>query len=420
MKWSSKLGQEILNLAHKLKEEGFKYKQISKIIEDRRGFKVNEESLRKAMKRNGKPGHDDPYFSATLEAYKEEAAAAEIDEEAEIEQAIIEAREKARKDRDERLLKKLLKERGRTELLIETFKECIQALPAVDIKPPEPVEIKPVKEEALLLFSDAQIGEEITLEETNGIGEYNIHIFKNRMKRLTDRVREIGKAQSLVHPIKTLNIAMLGDNVDGINIYRGQEHHLDLFVIDQVLIGCIEIAKSLIELLDTFEKIRITGIVGNHGRIGRKGENPSHINWDFLMYKFLEIMLQNYKHRIEWNIPISNWTIVEIMGNNFLYLHGDTIKAWNGLPYYGIDRADSRLTKMLSAHGRYYKYMCLGHHHNPADIDSPGGEKILNGTMVGGSTFSINTLHTSSRPSQWFFGVNEKGISWRYKILLDE
>jgi hypothetical protein len=135
----------------------------------------------------------------------------------------------------------------------------------------------------------------------------------------------------------------------------------------------------------------------------------------------IEVMLKHYEDRIEWVVPKSNWCIADICGHNFLLLHGDTIKGWNGLPYYGIDRADSRLKNMLASKGQYFRYMCLGHHHNPADIDSPSGEKILNGTMVGGSDFSINILHTSSRPSQWYFGVQpKKGITWRYKILLDE
>ncbi|WP_143089127.1 hypothetical protein [Paenibacillus sp. UNC496MF] len=434
-KWSTPQYQEILSYAYELKS-AFTYKELCEKIQTKFGEKVDHEVLRKYLKRYQSVAvaqlklqtaisEDQSNFRATVEAY-----AATVDEEAnaaitgdpdpDFKELMQAAKEKARKERDEKLLKKLIKERAQTELIIDTLRDSIATLPFVDIKQPTPVGTERAEEEALLLFSDAQIGEEITLAETNGIGEYNFAIFQARFDYLTKEVRRIAKRQGVDGKIKKLHFGMLGDNVDGINIYRGQEHHLDLFVTDQVLLGCQEIAKGLIEMLDQFETIEITGIVGNHGRIGRKGENPSHINWDYLMYRFLEIMLGNYKERIIFNIPISNWVIVDIMGNKFLFLHGDTIKGWNGLPYYGIDRADSRLTKMLSAHGKYYKYMCLGHHHNPADIDSPGGEKILNGTMVGGSTFSINTLHTSSRPSQWFFGVNEKGITWRHKILLDE
>ena len=345
----------------------------------------------------------------------------EENEENEIEEVIRQAKEKARRERDKRIMQKLLKERGATELIIEMFKEQIQAYEWMDIQPPEPVNIFPKTEEALLLFSDAQIGEHITLEETNGLGEYNIHIFKKRMDSLVKQIREFTYIHQLAHNIDTLNIFMLGDNVDGIGIYPGQVHYLDALVIDQMLIGSEKIAESLLKLLGTFKKIKITGIVGNHGRIGRKGENPSYVNFDYLLYKMLERLLINYKDRIEWHIPKSNWTLTHIGKVGFLLLHGDTVKAWNGIPYYGIDRADARLTKMLSAHGKTYQYLCMGHHHNPGDVDSANGEKILNGTMVGGSLFSINQLHTTSRPSQWFFGVDpEKGITWRYKILLDE
>lgn len=356
-----------------------------------------------------------------IEAMAAEPEEPEVDPEDENKRLINEAKEKARKAQEKKLVSKLLKERGATELIVETFENSIKAFEWKDIQPPEPINVTPEYEEALLLFSDAQIGEHITLEDTNGLGEYNIGIFQERMDRLVSEMRELTKIQSYARDISVLNIFMLGDNVDGIGIYRGQEHHLDALVVEQLLIGAEKIAESLIKLLGTFKTIKITGIVGNHGRIGRKGENPSHVNFDYLLYKMLEKLLSNYNDRIIWTIPKSNWHLTEVNGQDFLLLHGETIKGWNGIPYYGIDRADSRFTKMLSGFGKSYRYLCLGHHHNPGDVDSPNGEKILNGTMVGGSLFSINMLHTSSRPSQWFFGIHKKkGITWRHKIILDQ
>ncbi|WP_067923703.1 hypothetical protein [Alicyclobacillus shizuokensis] len=405
--WTSEEGRRALQKAIELREDGLSYNQVATIINSSFDARVTGEAVRRALHRHGH--------------LLEPSLNPEEDDEEAIRRMIEDAKEKAREERDKKLVSQLLRERGRTELILETFRNCIEAFPKVKLQPPKPVALRKDPEEALLLFSDAQIGEKITLEETNGLGAYNIDIFQHRMRHLTNEVRRIAREQSLAHPIRKLNIAMLGDNVDGINVYRGQVHHLDVMIVDQFLIGTWEIAKSLVALLDTFDEIEIWGIVGNHGRIGKKGENPSHINWDYIMYKIMKRLLdENYGDRIKWNIPVSNWTLAEINGHNFLFLHGDTIKGWNGLPYYGIDRADSRLTKMLAAHGRFFRYLCLGHHHNPAEIDSPGGEKILNGTMVGGSEFSINQLHTSSLPSQWFFGVSqEQGITWRHKILLN-
>jgi hypothetical protein len=426
--WRSDDGLKGLKILIKRRKEGKTYQEIADEINQTLSLHVTSESLRHAYRRHYQ-WYINEYQSKEILEMNEQLKQAEttsieeeIDIEKEAEETIQKAKEEARKERDRRILQKLLKERAATELIIDMFKEQIKAFEWMNINPPEPVNIIPKTEEALLLFSDAQIGENITLEDTNGIGEYNIHIFKERMDRLVKDIRELTYIHQLAHRIDTLNIFMLGDNVDGIGIYPGQVHHLDALVIDQMLIGSEKIAESLLKLLGTFKKIKITGIVGNHGRIGRKGENPSYVNFDYLLYKMLERLLINYKDRIEWHIPKSNWTLTNIGNAGFLLLHGDTIKAWNGIPYYGIDRADARLTKMLAAFGKTYQYLCLGHHHNPGDVDSPNGEKILNGTMVGGSSFSINQLHTTSRPSQWFFGVDpEKGrITWRYKILLDE
>ncbi|CDQ41752.1 metallophosphoesterase family protein [Virgibacillus salexigens] len=427
--WSSAEGKKATAFILSQHRAKVKYKDIANEVNEKFDLPkpVTYENIRYICKRkksivdkkNTKTAKTDAELVEIYEKIDEEEA--KQNEKEEQEQAIKKAKEDARKRKDKQLLSKLLKERGTTELIIETFEETIKAFEWIDIKPPKPIKgTKDNVEEAILLFSDAQIGEHISEEDTQGFGEYNINIFKERMDKLVRQVRENVASHRLSKNIQTLNLFMLGDNVDGIGIYRGQEHHLDALVVEQLLVGAEKIAESIIHLLGTFEKINITGIVGNHGRIGRKGENPSHVNYDFLLYKMLEKMLQNYKERIEWTIPKSNWILKDVLGNGFLLLHGDTIKGWNGIPYYGIDRADSRLTKMLQSQGKTYKYLCLGHHHNPGDVDSPNGEKILNGTMVGGSSFSINQLHTTSRPSQWFFGINkEAGITWRYKLLLD-
>jgi hypothetical protein len=144
-------------------------------------------------------------------------------------------------------------------MIVETIRECISSFPKPKEVKGKPVKHVKEKEEALLLFSDAQIGEEIKLEDTNGFGEYNINIFKARMKYLTNEIRKIAECQST--NINHLNIFMLGDKVDGLGIYRGQDHHLDVLVVDQVLIAAEEIGRSLIECLDSFDTIKIWGIV---------------------------------------------------------------------------------------------------------------------------------------------------------------
>lgn len=410
MEWGSNEGKSLLFEIIKRRNQQQTYQEIALWLKKEHQMEFKADTIRSAIRRNENKLTD---FEQGITALASESV-----NETDLDDVIESAKEKARVSKEKQLLQRLLKERGQTELMLDMVRSCIESYPRVKEIRFLPLSDKKNEEEAILLFSDAQIGEEIKLEETNGFGEYNIGIFKKRLAYLIEQVRLIGEKQ--LDGIKVLNIFMLGDNVDGLGIYRGQEFHLDILVVDQLIIGAHSLCEQLIHLLLTYDKIKIWGIVGNHGRVGKKGEYPTTVNWDYALYKMLEMLLENYKDRIEWVIPKSNWTIANVKDHNFLLLHGDTIKGWNGLPYYGIDRADSRLTKMLAAHGKSFRYLCLGHHHNPADIDSPNGEKILNGTMVGGSDFSINLLHTSSRPSQWFLGVNDSGITWRYKIYLDE
>jgi hypothetical protein len=128
--------------------------------------------------------------------------------------------------------------------------------------------------------------------------------------------------------------------------------------------------------------------------------------------------LQNEK-RIKFYIPKAWWIIANVRGWDFLLLHGEDIKAWNGIPYYGVDRADARYTLLLQTINKSYHYMCCAHHHSHAEIDRPVGEKLINGAWPGGSMYSYKSLNTSSVPSQLFFGVHErKGITWRYKLTM--
>lgn len=400
MDWTSAEGVDLLHIADRMRDEGATFAEIAEALSREAGESIHPEQLRGAYRR---------YLDRKMES--------ETDYQETIDAAKRELQEKHQK----RLQKKLLQERAAVELILDVFRESVAALPRLDIHPPKPASGVFDDEEALLLLSDMQIGERVSREETNGLGAYDIDIFRERMQTLSHSVRKILEIHRRAYSVRRLNIFDLGDNVEGISIFRGQVHHLDVRMADQFLVGAQEIAKFIVDMLSVVEEIEFTGIIGNHGRMGKKDEHHAMDNWDYLLYRTLQLLLANYADRITWNIPTSNWTLQTVNGQKFLLLHGDTVKSWNGIPYYGIDRADARFTAMLAAHGESYRYMCLGHHHNPSDVDSPGGEKIMNGTFVGGSDFSINKLHTSSRPSQWLFGVHHrKGLSWRYKIYLDE
>ena len=77
--------------------------------------------------------------------------------------------------------------------------------------------------------------------------------------------------------------------------------------------------------------------------------------------------------------------------------HNDTVNAWNGIPYYGLERRARRLSDM---YGMPIHYKLGGHFHETSSL---ADEIFINGTMVGGSDLSINKMSKTSIPSQKIF-----------------
>lgn len=318
------------------------------------------------------------------------------------------------------LLNKLIKERAATDIIVD---KCIQA---INIQPF--IEIKPInfyikneykEQEVVLEISDIQAGTYIDKETTGGLNEYNRDILKKQFKKLFESLSSIITREKKVTPIHKMNQHWLGDFVEGIDIFVGQAQHVDQDLYDQMFGLADLLTEFILKCLHLFDKIEISSVGGNHGRIGRKGENPHYVNWDLIVAKYVEAKLENYK-QVKFNIPKSWWYLDTIQGHNFLLLHGDDIKAWNGIPYYGIDRADAKWTQLLGSKGLTFEYMELAHFHSPSELSRVKGEKIINGCWPGGSIFSLKSLVTSGRPRQNMFFVHpEQGKAASYPIWLE-
>lgn len=337
------------------------------------------------------------------------------------EKIISDATEAVKERAKERLLAELMQERVKTDILAEKIVGAVAAVPAnPNIEPPPPSKGPFDPEEAVLLVSDVQGGQVTTLEETGGLGEYNLEIFHERLKQLERSVSRITQIHRMAYEIPKLNMWFLGDIVENETIYQGQAHEIEQCVINQMFTMADAFVAFIIRLLAVFPRVEVHAVAGNHGRIGKKGEAKHYVNWDYLLYKFMEARTAEYRDRLTWYIPKAWFDLVDVQGWNFLLLHGEDIKSWNSIPYYGIDRADARWTKLLQRRGEMYHYLVMGHFHSQAQLDNVLGEKIVNGAWPGMSMFSLKKLQIANRPSQLFFGVHpNKGKTWTYKLSLD-
>ncbi len=314
----------------------------------------------------------------------------------------------------------LKKRRTLFEIIGENILRAVQSFPPPKSPPTEKLLFskKHESEEMVLMFSDSQIGQLVDQQESGGLGAFNIDIFLERLEFLKVSLKKIFEIHLDNTPYPVFNIFFLGDIVEGSTIFPGQERQTDMYVIEQVMFAVDKIAEFVAWVAALYPwKVKCFCVVGNHGRVGKKGEQSPLNNFDTLVYAYVSEKLKNYPS-VEFHISKSWWMLVERMEHSFFLVHGDDIRAWMGIPYYGIERSESRYQKMIGRAGEGFHYFCCGHHHQEAAIKS---RIFVNGSWVGGSEFSIKTLQAAGAPTQLLFSVHPVfGVTWERNIQLQD
>ena len=301
---------------------------------------------------------------------------------------------------NKRLHKELDKQRNRNHIFISN---CMAEILKIDFKPvkiPKP-EKESHAEEFHLMKSDDQVGEKVDSEFVQGVSSYNIDSFIERMNRLTEKVILFRDQDKASLGLNKLVIYMLGDHVDGETIYKGQPFFIDAIAADQLMICFQTYVKCLLVLCEHFPEIEVFCVWGNHGRPGRKGENHPRTNYDFLLFRMLQETFALRQKNIKFYVSKSPTMLVQNGKFNFALNHFDSVPAWNGIPYYGLDRMARRLSDLYNVR---IHFKLGGHFHVPSNL---GDEILINGTMVGGSVLSVNKMWVTSRPSQKIFYFNK-------------
>ncbi|MCX6706141.1 MAG: metallophosphoesterase, partial [Candidatus Woesebacteria bacterium] len=313
-------------------------------------------------------------------------------------------------DKEKSVFKKLLKEKSRTENIIDAFRGSIPKLPKASPKLAElPKHTSKNKEELILLLGDLHIGQKVDLAVVVGLGEYNFDIFKERLSRLKEGILKILSYEVPRRSIENLKIFCLGDMIEGLNVFSSQAYETEMHVIDQVINGVSEIADFILSLSGIFKNIDVFAVPGNHGVPGGKhGGSPFDLNFDRLFYHFVSERLSNNKN-IHFNIAKEWFQLVEILGWEFLAIHGDQIKGGGSFPWAGWDKVDSRYMRILN---RPFHYLLSGHYHTCVSQATANGERFCNGSFVGANALT-RAISNASVPSQMLLGISESfGITF--------
>lgn len=267
------------------------------------------------------------------------------------------------------------------------------------------------EEEMALVFSDSQIGELTNPKETGGLGAYSTEIFLERLEFLKESLIKIFSIEMRGVPYNRINLFFLGDIIAGSTIFKGQLRSIDMTTVEQVMTSVDQITYLVAWLATIFPEVACYCVVGNHGRIGEKGVNSPMDNFDYLVYKWMQERLANYKN-ITVNVADTWLMPVERKGTRFVLVHGDAIRSWMNIPFYGAERSERRVQKLLNI---LFDYYVVGHHHQDAKF----GNIIMNGCWPGGSELSLKVMEVGGLPSQKLFSFHPNfGITWSRDVLL--
>lgn len=261
------------------------------------------------------------------------------------------------------------------------------------------------QEIAVPLLSDTQLGK---VTAHGDVIEYTTEKAVERVGLFADKIIELTEIQRTHHPVDEIHVAVLGDIVEGYDIFPGQIHLLDSGLYRQVVVSTSMLADYARKLAANFQSVTMTCVIGNHGRIGRRGDADPETNIDRMVYTMAEMATAG-EPRIKWVIPQGaydrNWySVMQVGAYRALCIHGDQIRGHSGLPWYGFQKKINSWA--AGAIPESFGDVFMGHWHQRALIPLNNRNVYVNGSTENYNTFAQEMLAAMSEPSQWLLYVH--------------
>lgn len=331
------------------------------------------------------------------------AAAAKEQSEAEAENADA---VRVLKEENRRLKRQLSQRRGNEDLILEAYREAYSE--PLDIKIPKPPKQskRGRHETAVLHVSDVHLGN----DSAN---------CKLRLQQLAAKTIEITEVRRTFATIDTLHLYLGGDMVDGEAIYAGHAHDIDIPLLEQAARSGPEVfAGMAYTLLQSFNRVDIVAVPGNHGRpASSRKTNPFHhrTNWDNVCYETLRLRLQLDLERakrsadVTFSLPGDRadawYAMDDVYGYRNMVIHGDQVRGgFAGFPWYGLGKKVGGWKSSLG----HFDYLYLGHFHTFCRVDLNNTTALANGAIEPTSPYALEQLASASPPRQRLAFYNEK------------
>jgi hypothetical protein len=281
---------------------------------------------------------------------------------------------------------------------------------------------KKIHEHAVLHLSDGHHDQVVTPDDCGGLESYDFPISCCRAERLIDSTLQWTQqtlGDQFIFPV--LNVLAYGDHTSGEIHGAATRSYFRHMMRNCIATGKLH-ALMFRDLAPYFDQVNVVYVPGNHGRrTTKKDYHGAHDNWDYLIAEMAKLYCQDITN-IDFLIPNSFSVNLDINGVGFNIAHGDDIRSSMGIPWYGLQRRQSRLQALAPLQtGPRVRYYCVGHFHQKGMVGAQDTETIMNGPWPATDAYAFNSLSGYTEPFQWLHGVNPKyGISWRMDLKLKD
>jgi hypothetical protein len=268
----------------------------------------------------------------------------------------------------------------------------------------------------LLLLSDSHVGRWTERSNLKVVGLQ----FRKVGTELMQALRQAPDCDEVI-------IALLGDIVEGENIYPAQEHFLDqvnpellkqvfpyleglkeassVHTLLQAYLAAQFIFKEVVEPVAKARfKLRLASVIGNHGRINR---HHPQTNGDAICYLLLKEMCAPLKSVDTEFLGTDTFCALPVFDKKVLLYHGHGIPIYHTLPFYGIHRR--ALGWQATKYWGELSLICIGHFHHCAYFNT-SPPIVINGAFLLDYLYPIEKLGLVSTPKQWLITLNENGV----------
>lgn len=269
--------------------------------------------------------------------------------------------------------------------------------------------IPPTKKDTFIVpvlkLSDFHIGEVVNPAETEGLNAYNWAIAQKRLFGIVDDFLKWVEVQRHAYKIEECAVFGEGDYVSG-DIHSELVATNEFTLPEQTAKAGLLLGEVLRMIAGHFKKLDVY-LVGadNHGRLQKKpqAKQKAANNMSYLVHT-LAIAYTEKCRNIKFTVAEGIKLLAEVNGLKVLSEHGDCVKGWSGLPFYGFQRTIGKEAKRRMLNGKGFHVWSIGHFHVPSFIEDT---TILNGSLSGTSEFD-HACGRYAKPCQLAYMVHPK------------